>query len=234
MEIKVTRQMSDYASWYLCVLMDKVNSNPNVRISNPTGWYPNSHPLLRLTGYKDVQVSQVNGIFLMFNRTFLSQFSNIIEIGSYNGGLTYWLRDNCPAETNVISYDIDPSLNTLVANNVETNIKFVVADCFADSSIADIATAIQSKGKTLLLCDGGNKPEEFNTFAKYLKSGDHIMVHDYSKTLSTFNSASSFWQWAYAIECRYESIEPFIETNGLIPHEHDAWEFFLWGSYVKK
>ena len=39
----------------------------------------------------------------------------------------------------------------------------------------------QLKGKTIVLCDGGDKPREFKTFSKYLKKGDLILGHDFSR-----------------------------------------------------
>ena len=44
---------------------------------------------------------------------------------------------------------------------------------------AYVAGLIGGAGRTLLLCDNGNKNREFNLYAPYLKHGDIIMAHDY-------------------------------------------------------
>ena len=42
-----------------------------------------------------------------------------------------------------------------------------------------IGNIIITSGKCLILCDNGNKIDEFAIFSQYAKSGDVIMVHDY-------------------------------------------------------
>jgi len=50
---------------------------------------------------------------------------------------------------------------------------------FTEEGTNKIKEFVQRDGISLLFCDGGNKVQEFNTFAPFLKSNDIIMAHDY-------------------------------------------------------
>ena len=43
----------------------------------------------------------------------------------------------------------------------------------------EIGHLIQSKGRTIVYCDNGNKKEEIRIFSKYMKEGDIVAVHDW-------------------------------------------------------
>jgi hypothetical protein len=55
-------------------------ADPKIQFSEITNWH-SSHPYYRLNYYNNIQISQVLGIYLLFNKDWLSQFDNIIEIG---------------------------------------------------------------------------------------------------------------------------------------------------------
>ena len=50
-----------------------------------------------------------------------------------------------------------------------------------------VTNMILNGGKTLVLCDGGNKINEFNFYSDFIKNGDIIMAHDYSESTEFFN-----------------------------------------------
>ena len=52
--------------------------------------------------------------------------------------------------------------------------------------------------KTFIFADGGNKIQEFNTYAPLLKSGDCIAVHD------------------WGVEINFESIQGVASDNGFV------------------
>ena len=228
--MKITSDGYNTFSTLLQLLSTRITNNTDIQFGNENKWHM-SHPYYRIHGYKNIQVSQVMGIYLMFDKEFLSKFDTIIEIGTYNGGLSTWLFDNKNENAKFVTYDIDSSVKS---PNLSEKIDNRLEDCFGDSSKNDIINMIQEKGRCLVLCDGGNKPKEFIEFSKYLKSGDHIMCHDYSKDSSNHEFATTFWQWPYHIDTFYKDIEDAVDINELKPYNHDAWEFFLWGSYVKK
>ena len=214
----------------LNILCGKILDTPDIRFGYQNNWYK-SYPFYRTHYYKNIQVSQVMGIYFMFDKNFLSKFDTIIEIGTYNGGLSSWIFDNKNKDAKFVTYDIDV---TVKSEKLNPKIDSRLEDCFSESTFKDIINFIKSDGKCLVLCDGGNKPKEFNEFSKYLKSGDHIMCHDYCKDKSQHNFSKTYWQWPYHADTFYEDIENSISKNNLEPYMHDNWQFFLWGSYVKK
>ncbi len=204
-------------------ISDKIN------FSHITEWHE-SHPYLRLNIYNGIQMSQVLGVYLALNPHYIYEFDNIIEIGTYNGGLTSWLYDNKNPKAMVVSYDIDGTIN----HTNRTDIDFRVEDCFEEKAFNDIISYIQRPGKTLVVCDGGDKPKEFNTFSEYLKSGDIIIAHDYSKNSEYWRFVTDYWQWPYAADTTYDSIKEAVIKNGLEPYRDDEFNFYLWTSYIKK
>lgn len=200
--------------------------------SQPTGWHQ-SHPDYKLLFYKGVEVSQVPGALQVLSEAFFSQFDTIVEIGSYFGGLSSWIDDHKRPDTKFISYDIDASINRVSAAG--TTIDFRIKDCFSDEGRNEIIDLIQLKGKTLLVCDGGAKNEEFKLFSKYLKYDDVIILHDFLTDEATFTYLGNFWQWPYGGESQYAAIEQSIIDNDLeqLSNYNDFVSVF-WGAFVKR
>lgn len=218
----------DFNSIMLNILLQKTISN-KINFSRITGWHQ-SHPYLRLNFYNRIQMSQVLGVYLALSPDFIKKFDTIIEIGTYNGGLTSYLYDMKKENTKLVSYDIDGSIN----HTGRTDIDFRVEDCFENKTFVDIVAMIESVGRVLVICDGGNKPKEFNTFSKFLKSGDIIMVHDYKVDDAHWKMITDYWQWPYEFDITYDMIKNGIEENNLEPYKNEQFNFYLWTTYIKK
>jgi hydroxymethylpyrimidine pyrophosphatase-like HAD family hydrolase len=130
----------------------------------------------------------------------------------------------------LISFDIDGTIN----HTNRTDIDFRVQSCFDEQPFNEIIELIQSEGRTLVVCDGGDKPKEFNTFSKYLKSGDVIMAHDYCESQTEWKEKTDYWQWPYEADTFPQSIESGIKENNLEPYKYEEMKFLLWASYIKK
>jgi hypothetical protein len=226
------KELFDFNAQMLNYFMNKVTDG-EVSFTHPTGWH-DSHPYYRLNYYKQVQISQVTGIYLLFNKDWLSKFDNIVEIGSYNGGLSSYIFDNRKENALFVSYDIDPTINMVTNNQGRTDIDFRIGDCFEESVFNEIAELISKEGKTLLICDGGNKTREFNDFAQYLKKGDIVILHDYADDEVEFKEYTDYWQWPYWIETHFNDIKHTVEEQDLEKFEYSKFNFFLWGSFIKK
>lgn len=205
--------------------------SPNINFSAPTNWYE-EYPGYRVHGYKTIQVSQVMGIYSIMNPQFIRQFDTIIEIGTYNGGLSLWLHDNKKEGAKFVTYDIDGEINA--AKKFSGHMDCRVQSCFDESAMEDIQNMIQSEGKVLVLCDGGDKPKEFNTFAAYLKKGDHIMAHDYKREQRDWDIITSYWQWPYATDTDWKDIQKTVDKYDLAEYDRRRFEFALWASFVKR
>lgn len=215
-----------YAKLFQTILQKTIS--PKIQFSELNIWYK-THPYYRLTFYNEIQVSQCIGIFLVFSPDYIKQFDTIIEIGTYNGGLTSWFADNKKENCKLVSFDIDGSINTTNRSDID----FRVENCFDNKTFLDIVNLIQRDGKTLVLCDGGNKEKEFNTFSEYLKSGDVIMAHDYMENEDEWQFKTNFWQWPYAADTRFSNIKNTIEKNNLSPFKYEESKFIFWASYIK-
>jgi glycosyltransferase involved in cell wall biosynthesis/cephalosporin hydroxylase len=157
----------------------------------------------------------------------------IIEIGTAYGGLTLFLKDLLEVlgiKCKIITYDIYNSvaLKDRVASSVQVITKNLFsADYNSLVEVDEIRTLIQSEGPTLLLCDGGNKINEFNLLSNLLKEGDIIMAHDYAASSEVFNAEilGKIWYW---MEIQYSDIKDSIFRNNLSPHMYDAFQKVAW------
>ena len=102
--------------------------------------------------------------------------SVFVEIGNWCGGLTLTLHQKFP-DMEIYSFD----LHSIAGNLYElfgSNVTFVIQDVLKSNSL--IKRLLNSEGKKFLYCDGGNKSAEINLYARHLRSGDGLGVHDYS------------------------------------------------------
>jgi len=99
--------------------------------------------------------------------------ARVIEIGTCKGGLSSLLSFICgEVKAKFTTMDTRASLIYELAPCGQ----FLQWDCFQHQE--EIMAWIGSPGQTILLCDGGNKMLEFNTFVRALKPGDIIAAHD--------------------------------------------------------
>jgi predicted O-methyltransferase YrrM len=140
--------------------------------------------------YKGITPSQDPDYVRVFSKFLNEQkFTHIIEIGTYRGGMSLFLKDTSPnskfVTVDIISY---PSHEILKNNSVHIKIANIFNPDMSSVVDEEILQFLNEDGKKLILCDGGNKVKEFNCLSQYMKSGDFIMAHDYSKTKEYFLS----------------------------------------------
>lgn len=159
---------------------------------------------------------------------FLHEFDLIIEIGTFTGAFTHWIHSLKNIDCRILSLDINDS-----GMNID-NVEFIIDNCFNPSIITKLQNEISNSGKTLVLCDGGEKELEFNLYSKYLKSGDVIMLHDYAESQEEYDNIKQRLRWPTPHESSYKNIKSAIELNGLIPYNYEDLKNVLWGSFIKK
>lgn len=149
--------------------------------------------------------------------------SRIIEIGTYRGGFTACLGIIAKNAENM------PSVHTFdVSNHVDEKTKrwlnvFGVdrrGDCFEKDEIAGL---MRGNGVALLLCDGGDKVREFNTFAEFLKPGDIIAAHDFHDYV--------YWPWQ---EITIEQIKGTLTKYNIQPYADDILVGTGWRAFIKE
>jgi len=160
----------------------------------------------------------------------LKEFELIIEIGTFTGAFTFWLSQNISEKCRIVSYDINPDYCE-IKNIEKTDLR--IADCFETQTIYEICDLIKNSGRTLFLCDGGDKELEFRLFSRYLKKNDVIMLHDYSHSDEDYSMIKNKINWPTNSESHYKNISRYLDELKLSPFMYDDFKSVLWGSFIK-
>lgn len=192
--------------------------------------------------YLDVELDQSVNILNSFPKLFdhiknnKQVLSRILEIGSSRGGLTFTISELYGEPIDTVSYDINHSrvvMKNKYPELCKTNkIDFRGGNCF-DPIVTDVIKKfIQQPGLSLVLCDGGDKHKEFNTFAPIIKDSDIIMLHDYADTREDFKllDAENVWFWH---EASYAGISKTVEEYNLTRILRDDFITSVWGVFQK-
>jgi cephalosporin hydroxylase len=157
----------------------------------------------------------------------------IIEIGTYKGGFTTFLsKSDISNNADIHTFDINASMGQPKVCSNLNNVTFHNEDVFETETIKNLVTDKNRKGNCMILCDGGNKIEEFNRFSDLLKEGDMIFAHDYAWDLETFETKMKGQHWDYCEVC-YNDIEDAVKKNKLKPLLPKAFDRVAWASFVK-
>lgn len=162
-------------------------------------------------------------------------FDIIVELGTSLGGLTYIL-DDIVRENNlkhkIHTFDIG------YRDYVEMHLQkrecvYHVLDERDEIYKTTVVDLLTNHGKVLLLCDGGNKKEEFQRYSEFLKSGDVIMAHDYSEDMNVFKTEieNKHWNW---FEISLADISESVNKHNLKKYEKVDFKFAVWACYQKR
>ncbi len=150
------------------------------------------------TTYKNKYTAQqTNGVWKLFEEFLLKeQFERIFEIGTALGGLTQFINDFSKENninTEILSIDVKPINTTLIEEGIR-NLQMNALDI---NNLSKLESFLKTDKKLLILCDGNEKPTEFNLYSKYIKVDDFIMAHDYSISYEYFenNLKHKKWDW---------------------------------------
>lgn len=150
----------------------------------------------------------------------------IIEIGTNSGGFTCVLgihawRIGCKIHT----FDVcdAPTLEFLPLANI-LPITFHKMDCFTVPAMQLITDLIRQSGVTYVMCDGGNKLREMETFSTFLKPGDVIAAHDYS-------TPEKYWGWN---EISMDQVRETISKQHLKPFMQEHFDMAGWIAFQKE
>ena len=144
----------------------------------------------------------------------------VIEIGTSKGGLSALLAD-CVAHVGgeFHTFDIhgDGDFNQYPLRG---NATFHLGGCFEFPHAKIIVDCLRAPGRCFLLCDGGNKPKEWNTFRQFLKRGDVIAAHDWcDETIP--NYSPDFW-------IMLETPIARLNVDGMIPFMDSWFHYSAW------
>ncbi len=164
-----------------------------------------------------LNLSQTRGALEMFTKILDEEKpQHIVEIGTAKGGLSAFLaiwaeRNACSFATFELHYAPHPS-NIKIIEALGGRMIFL--DVFSHEGRTTIYEMLARPGKTVVLCDGGNKPEEFRTFGPHLKPGDLIMAHDYAKDSEAFHNRinGKIWCWH---EISLDQVQETMDRNDI-------------------
>ena len=155
--------------------------------------------------------------------------ARIIEIGTYSGGFitalalhAWWLR------AAIYTYDIAAPHERVAPLARSLGVQFITADVFERQNV--IADTIRRPGTCFVLCDGGNKPRELETFAAALKPGDVIAAHDYVP-LDGPQGDQVYWPCG---EITKEHGDRVAQANNLEPWMQEHFDLAAWLVYRKR
>ena len=161
------------------------------------------------------------------------KFDIIVEIGTFKGGTTIVLDDirkHNDLKFKLYTYDIslaDMDSDSLHQSFKDRDINYIIGDIFSKNSIDEITNFIQQNNKICILCDGGNKINEFNYFSKLIKSNNFIMAHDYDHQLPEFPCT---WGWK---EILYSDIATAVHDNKLQHYTTVNFTEVAWACFKK-
>jgi len=185
-------------------------------------------------GFLNIPVQQVPNALNVFQEFFENEsFEYVIEIGTSYGGLSLFLNEQSNIHNfKFITYDIsDVRIKKAWLDN-KIPFDYRIEDCFSTNTSNFIITLLK-ENKCLLLCDGGNKVEEFNFFSQFITSGSYIMAHDYSTNKDYFNKniRDTVWNW---FEIEDADIMPSVDDYNLIkPEYYEKFKDVVWVCYKK-
>lgn len=191
--------------------------------------------------YKNYVLQQSRNVFDVF-REFLNKVKpkRILEIGTGGGGLTLFMRD-CLNEiglqdTEIKTFDTKNHsyYETLRENNIEVIIDNLFNEDYTDIIKPNlIENFVKKDGITIVLCDGGNKINEFNLLSKIIKPGDYILAHDYCFNKEVFEKEiyNKIWNWCEIME---SDIEKSSEQENLFTVDYENFSKVVWICKQKK
>lgn len=166
-------------------------------------------------------MSQNQNALALFSAIFddYGPFAQLIEIGTGNGGLSILFH----------IYAASVRGRFLTIDNRLRNARLLASlgvESYGDSCWNrenDLGAVIVQPGRSFIFCDGGDKRRELATFARYLKMGDIIGVHDYAATRKFYQEhlRNNVWDWC---EITWNDIEPIANTYNLQPIERQFCE----------
>ena len=163
--------------------------------------------------------------------------SKIIEIGTALGGFTKFLKivtNEINLKCHILSYDIHKNgwYDDMVKDGIDVRVENIFNSDYTE--VQDfVKNFISSEGKVLILCDGGDKIKEFNILSNYMKVGDFIMAHDYSKTQESFKNEiyMKIWNWCEITE---QDIKIPSEKNNLLDYKQEIFSKAAWVCKIKE
>lgn len=185
--------------------------------------------------YRGLLATQKEGTFDCFRRLFVEEeFDRIIELGTGNGVLTAFLAAQGKTHNfDLHSFDIKVRKRSLYDVAIDLGVKLYREDIIQNKNKKIVR--LLGEGRTLLLCDNGNKIREWHLYAPHLKELDVIMAHDYFKgpkgSKEGTEHCKKVWGW---VEITDRDVEKINSELNLQPFWAEEFASVAWGSKIKE
>ena len=111
-----------------------------------------------------------------------------VEIGLLDGGLTAMLMSSIEYNHDLCYLGIEPAshyVNDFVQakatrTEISHRVRFLFESAWKTETVEIVRGVVRNCGRTLIYCDGGDKPKELHLYWSVLRPGDLIACHDYS------------------------------------------------------
>ena len=180
--------------------------------------------------FLSLEMQQGAGIIPAINRLLDAiKPARIIEIGTGKGALTVFLALYAHYNNaRLTTYDNKPRHERYAPLLWYLGAECVELDVWL--AVPIIEEEIGYNGTTLVICDGGDKAGEFNTFGPFLKHGDIIMCHDYFLDMDSFMSSDLSKSWD--CEVVYKDIQETCQKYNLVPYMPEFYKL-MWGVFKR-
>jgi predicted O-methyltransferase YrrM len=181
-----------------------------------------------------------NELVMPMFRILLSKISTplrIIELGTYQGALTWFLYQVAPKGTDIRTFDVKEQVPVLMRSGFKkAGILYSNTDVFLTYGRHEEPVLERllrdTSVTTMLLCDNGNKVKEVNTFAPFMKKGDIIMCHDYAFSAQESHDELYGRYWNHC-EVRYDQIGETLQEQSFEEYERELTKYAAWGCFRK-
>ena len=191
-----------------------------------------------LSSFDWLHAQQTHNVYEVFYNFLDEQKpARILEIGTALGGFTQFLKlvsEEINHPIDILSYDIIeynwyPDIR---AKGIDVRVENVFGENHQEVK-QEVIDFIKQEGKTIVLCDGGNKIGEFNILSNFIKSDDFIMAHDYAENSEIFQEKINrkLWNW---FEISNNDIESSCIANELEYYNKEVFESVVWTCRRKK
>jgi len=185
----------------------------------------------KVTDYQEISMFSVDGLraaqqwgtpeaFKLFEDQGIEE---VIEIGTCRGGFALMLRMVFP-DAEIFTFDPErwepQELKAQLFRQYQ--IHYFKEDVFTSGRLTNLIT---NKKRSLILCDGAHKGNEFTFFAPPLNSGSFIGGHDYFK-----EGRCDYDIWT-TCELNYEMIENTVIDYQLLEFQSEVFSKVAWAMF---
>jgi hypothetical protein len=185
-----------------------------------------------IEGLSLAQNSHIDDVFLKLKDSYGDPV-NVIELGTCYGGFALFLRKLFP-ESNIHTFDIaDWGDYNYINHRNKLFFKYGINYYNEDYRLDNGKRVIKLlKRKSILLCDGGHKENDFRYFLNYINEGSIIMAHDYGKNREWFDENINGKYWNTSFEFDGSKFDDKCIEKGFEPYLQDDFDKAVW--YIRK